>query len=186
MPSLEAICRQFFQGSPWAGKILLGAALMIVPIVNFVALGYLLRIALHVRHGEGSLRELPNWDDWRELFRYGLLLTGVFLLFGGVPVLVGLIGSWLFYEVLDSVGGEWLVWMAGVPVSVALFVALPLSAAALYRFMENMNKARLLLPTFCFIGFCYILTPILPFAIFLGLALILQYYILMFRYTELQ
>lgn len=201
MPSLETICRQFFHGKPWAAKILLGGALLIVPVVNFVALGYLFRMAYSLRHGETDAGELPEWDDWKNLFILGLRFIGVFLLFGGVPILLGLIGSWLFFQIISGIFGGWFVWIAMLPLSVALFIAVPLSAAALYRFMGTMSfrslwpadsvinlllatKARLLLPTFSLIGFCYVLTPILPFAVFLGFALILQYYMLIFRYTE--
>ncbi|MET0261399.1 MAG: hypothetical protein ABW223_00775, partial [Rariglobus sp.] len=41
MPSLEQVCKRLFSDSSWFIKALVGALLMIVPGVHFLAFGYL-------------------------------------------------------------------------------------------------------------------------------------------------
>jgi hypothetical protein len=48
-----------FEDERWISKVLIGGLVFIVPILNFAALGYTLKIAQNV--AQGSTRPLPEW-----------------------------------------------------------------------------------------------------------------------------
>jgi hypothetical protein len=64
--------RHLFDDPDWKTKMLLGALLVIVPILNFVVMGYEVRVIRNVSKGEG--RPMPAWDDFGGLFSDGLQL----------------------------------------------------------------------------------------------------------------
>ncbi len=75
---LDAIKRPF---TDWS-KLLIGIIISIVPIVNFMAMGYEIRCAK-----TASLKKLPKWDKFGQLFISGVLSAIILLLY----VLPGLI-----------------------------------------------------------------------------------------------
>jgi hypothetical protein len=79
----------------------------------------------------------------------------------------------------------------------------PITAAGLYRFQRHEDfreafrvavlfrmviaaREFLVVPTLAFIGFLFVLFPLLPYALFTGGALISYYYALMFHEVELR
>ena len=60
-----------FQDKDWIKKILIGAVITLVPIVNFALLGYTIEIMRRVARGETEV--LPDWGQFGELFKKGLL-----------------------------------------------------------------------------------------------------------------
>ncbi|MDQ3549494.1 MAG: DUF4013 domain-containing protein [Chloroflexota bacterium] len=92
----------------WISKVLIGAAVSLVPILNLALYGYALDVLKRVYHG-GDL-PLPEWDDFGDYFMRGLLvalglfvwqLPIVFLI--GAVVIVGLIADIGFVFVLGLV-----------------------------------------------------------------------------------
>jgi len=77
-------------------KLLLGAALNILPVINLLALGYTLRLLEQVLGGEEQ--RLPEWTGLGDLFVRGvkvLLVGSVYMAFP-LLLLAGGAGSFLF------------------------------------------------------------------------------------------
>jgi len=74
-----------FEDEEWVTKLLIGGVLAFIPIVNLVALGYLLKVLKNV--AEGVERPLPKWDDFADYFIKGVMsFLGV--LVWAIPLLV--------------------------------------------------------------------------------------------------
>jgi len=74
-----------FEDENWLVKILIGGIVLFIPIVNFIAIGYLLRTLRNV--AEGQERPLPDWDNWGGDFVKGLMASiGAFIY--ALPILV--------------------------------------------------------------------------------------------------
>jgi len=61
-----------FEDEDWTTKTIVGAVLSIIPIVNFIVIGYELRLIRNVSKGEA--RPMPGWEDMGDLFTEGLQL----------------------------------------------------------------------------------------------------------------
>src|SRR5687768_4268485 len=62
----------------WIAKVLIGAAVSLVPILNFALYGYALDVLKRVY--QGTDLPLPEWDDFGDYFVRGLLVSiGVFI-----------------------------------------------------------------------------------------------------------
>ncbi|MDI6770066.1 MAG: DUF4013 domain-containing protein [Anaerolineales bacterium] len=86
--SLEGVKKAVFfpfKGKSWGMKMLIGSALVfanyIIPIVSIIPLfGYYGRIMKRVIN-ENEDPELPEWNDWGELFSEGIKIFGVTFLY---------------------------------------------------------------------------------------------------------
>lgn len=74
-----------FEDAEWARKVVIGAVLSLIPIVNFATVGY----ALHQMKAiaEGRWVPLPEWDNFGDKFVDGLILS--------IGVLIWTIPSWV-------------------------------------------------------------------------------------------
>jgi len=79
-----------FEDEDWLKKMLIGAVLNLVPIVNFIGMGYGLRQMKKV--SEGQDLPLPEWDDWGGDFVKGLLMFLAAMIYS-IPL-------WLFQGIL--------------------------------------------------------------------------------------
>ena len=90
-----------FKQEKAGNKILIGSALIlagfVIPFIPmiFVA-GYLAKISKRITAGDGKL-ELPEWDDWGELFKSGLRLFGVGLIYSLPMLIVFTIGFFAYF-----------------------------------------------------------------------------------------
>jgi len=75
-----------FEDREWIMKMMLGSVITIVPVLNFLSLGYFIRC---INVGWRGRRNLPNWDSWTELFRDGLFGFLIALTYLIVPILLG-------------------------------------------------------------------------------------------------
>ena len=85
--------------SNW-GRLLLLIALSIIPIANFIVVGYMARI---VRENPD---ELPRLENYAGLLLNGLLVFIAWLIYAAVPlifIILGL-GTWLFSRTLSPLG----------------------------------------------------------------------------------
>lgn len=80
--------QHMFDDPEWITKTIIGALLLVVPILNFTVYGYELRVVKNVRKGEP--RPMPTWDDFSSFFSEGLLL-GLARIVYGLPLLVFII-----------------------------------------------------------------------------------------------
>ena len=79
-----------FEDRQWFLKLIIGSVIAIVPILNFISLGYFLRC---IKYGWTGRRTLPEWHDWGELFRDGCLGAVIILAYLILPLMCGWIMS---------------------------------------------------------------------------------------------
>jgi hypothetical protein len=72
-------------------KLLIGILLSIVPVVNFLAVGYMLETARKTMKKDSSL---PEWEGWGDLFVKGLLSVVIEAIYFIPAAIVGLIFMW--------------------------------------------------------------------------------------------
>ena len=172
MPTIEQVSKRLRSDRNWFTKCLLGVLFCCIPILHFLACGYLYRMFKAGKAQNAFV--LPEWDDWKGLFIDGLKFFLIVLIFGGIPIALM---SFAKFAIGWSAGS----YFANIPVAPALFIAGPLSCSALYLYMLeddfsscfNVQALTELLkrtaedywlPTLAFLG----LSLLLPFAFFFG------------------
>jgi len=60
-----------FEDKEWVTKVLIGSLLSVIPFVNLVVLGYVLKVIRNVADGVDPA--LPNWEDLADFFVKGLV-----------------------------------------------------------------------------------------------------------------
>jgi hypothetical protein len=75
-----------FEDREWLIKLMLGSVITIVPILNFLSLGYFIRC---INYGWRGRRRLPHWDNWSELFRDGCMAFLIALAYLTIPIAAG-------------------------------------------------------------------------------------------------
>jgi len=192
MPTLELVCKRLFSTPGWFLKGLLGGVLLLVPIVHFLAFGYLYQLIERARRGDAV--SLPEWGEWRRLFADGLPAFFIFVLLGVLPIALAFMISWP----LKFLGYGVIIYLPMVP---AVMLAGPLTAAGIYQYQKreeyrdafrltvlaNMlraSKARFWLPTLALIGLLTVGYPLMTFTVFIGLGAAWTYYASYFRFVE--
>ncbi|HCR30981.1 MAG TPA: hypothetical protein DIV79_13290 [Opitutae bacterium] len=170
MHSIEQVTKRLSADRNWFNKCMLGVLFSIIPLVHFVAFGYLYRLFLQGKRQEEI--SLPEWSDWKELFVDGLKCFLVVFLFAFVPI--ALVTAMVSVFPWDS-------FLSRVPLAPAYFFAGPLSCSALYLYtltgdfkscfnfqaiggLLRKGTQRYWVPTMAFLG----LTLMIPFAYFVG------------------
>ncbi len=74
-----------FEDTQWANKLGLGLLIFLVPILDFVGVGYIIEIVRRVK--KDDLHELPTWDDMGKKFMDGLWLFLAGLIYA-LPMLI--------------------------------------------------------------------------------------------------
>jgi hypothetical protein len=93
-----------FEDEEWLQKLLIGAVVNVVPIVNLAAIGYSLQAAKNVIDGQDT--PLPEWSDFGKQFVMGLLsFLGALIYFLPV-ILVSCVLGILTGAVSESGGGD--------------------------------------------------------------------------------
>jgi hypothetical protein len=93
--------RFVFEDEEWVKKLLLGAAILLIPIFGgLVLMGYCIAVLRNIR--AGSERPLPEWTDLSSLFIDGLKLW--------VTMIVYMIPAWIL---LCPVSAVWLLPLLG-------------------------------------------------------------------------
>ncbi len=83
---IEAM-RAPFRDPDWLRKLLLGALLGLVPVLNFVAWGYVYRVFIDALNG-AERTILPEWRDWRAYLGAGFWLFIISIVY----VVLGVVG----------------------------------------------------------------------------------------------
>ncbi|MGB0375181.1 MAG: DUF4013 domain-containing protein [Opitutales bacterium] len=174
MSNFETLLTRLIQNPRFFLTFIAGSLLCFVPVLHFFAFGYLYRMAKMLRVN-GTL-ELPEWDDPSRLLIDGIRLTIVLLVYGFLPVTLGLIIIRLLipdlaYTSVNIFLGLWKI------------AVLSLLCSAFYRYQRNQNFYELLNFTLIFrmavmffksnffvLVLCYglvmLLTPLYGFSIF--------------------
>lgn len=192
MPTLELIGKRLFSDSSWIIKCLIGAILLSIPGVHFLACGYLYEWMNRARRGEPL--DLPEWEDWGRLFYNGVPVFVMFLVFTAAPLTV----AWLLTRPLFHLGAGWFSYMPMMPVVLLCF---PLTAAAIYLYQKREDYrdafrpwvlARMLrsvgvplvVPTLALVGLLVTGLPLLTFIVFIAALLGGATYAGMYRHAE--
>ena len=174
MSNFETLLTRLIQNPRFFLTFIAGSFLCFVPVLHFFAFGYLYRMAKMLRVN-GTL-ELPEWEDPSRLLIDGIRLTIVLLVYGFLPVTLGLIIIRLLipdlaYTSVNIFLGLWKI------------AVLSLLCSAFYRYQRNQNFYELLNFTLIFrmavmffksnffvLVLCYglamLLTPLYGFSIF--------------------
>jgi len=109
-------------------KLVIGIVLQIIPIVNFLALGYQLNCA---KTAMSKDFKLPEWEDWGKLFVKGLLaiIIGVIYMLPALIVLIASFGMALFAALGARGGGAGAIVMGSMGIGVFIGLLLMLLAA---------------------------------------------------------
>jgi hypothetical protein len=78
-----------FSDSNWVVKILIGIGLSMVPIANFIAIGYVMRVLKG--SSEGKEPSLPEWGDWENLFKEGAFGFIIILIYLVAAIFLGML-----------------------------------------------------------------------------------------------
>jgi hypothetical protein len=89
MIDLEKAARFPTADSEWKRKVLIGGLLNIVPIINFLAIGYAYMVFR--KAFERGPMDLPEWEDWGKLFLRGVVLFVIALIYNIVSLILFLI-----------------------------------------------------------------------------------------------
>ena len=73
-----------FEDEKWLSKLVIGAIVSAIPIVNFIFVGYIVDTVKNVM--AGLARPLPEWVEWGEKFMKGLILFLASLVYS-IPVI---------------------------------------------------------------------------------------------------
>jgi hypothetical protein len=191
-PIFEEVFAQLIHQPKLGLKLLIGAGVSFIPVVNLFAFGYLYRFAAQLRR-TGQIR-LPEWTDWAGLFSDGLKFAVVWLVYWLLPLVVAGLLSSLFCVV--GMGALAYLFMVSV-----FLVATVLFCSALYRFqmrsdykdlldvvlivrMSFMKGAEFILPALVFLGICAFSLPVYGFAFFAGFLLLITQTSLCYRSLE--
>jgi hypothetical protein len=68
-----------FEDQRWLSKVAIGGLVALVPILNFAALGYMLKVAENV--ARGSATPLPEWNEFGDHFMRGLYAVVISLVY---------------------------------------------------------------------------------------------------------
>ncbi len=194
MPTLELVCKRLFADSSWFLKSIIGALLLVVPIAQFFAFGYLYGLIDRARRGDSII--LPEWEDWKRLFFDGIPAFVIFLVLGALPIGIALLLTWPLRLIAEGYGV-----FTYLPLVPAILIAGPAVVAGIYQYQKREEYAdafrflvlgkmlraargRFVLPTLAFIGLMAAGYPLMTFTVFVGLAGSWTYYAASFRFIE--
>lgn len=119
-------------------KIILGSIISIVPGLNLLSLGYLIRC---MRNGWMGLFILPAWDNWAELLRDGCMAFLILAAYLLIPVSIGML--MLAIPVVGIILASLLIFIMSVLIPMAI---------ANYAIYRNIKDAFILVNIFTQVG----------------------------------
>lgn len=195
-PKFDSVLLVILQKPGIWQKLLIGGLLSFIPVINLLAFGYLMRVCRECRRQGVVL--LPEWTDWKGLFRNGLRFALVWLFYWLLPIyavfllggLLELVGLGLLRPALQIAG---------------LIAGSVFLCAGLYRFQRHatlrenvqdllevfliLRMARGLFPSvlvavLAAVGLAAIFWPFYGLAFFFSLLPLIVYSTLYFRWIE--
>jgi hypothetical protein len=100
-----------FEDESWIMKIVIGGILLIIPIVNFMVLGYMLE-ALK-KSADGADVPLPEWDDFGGKFMKGLMLLIIGVVYT-IPIWLVACVIWVLLFVAGAAESDTLASLVGM------------------------------------------------------------------------
>ncbi len=102
---IERVLKQPAKDRDWALKTVIGGILLFIPIVSFVAYGYLVETA---KKGIEAKDELPAWENWLDLFVRGFVVSVISLVYLLIPLAVMVLGWGI--GAVSALGGGYQTW----------------------------------------------------------------------------
>ena len=118
-------------------KVIIGAVLNLIPIVNFLSIGYLLELMANVIQGR---EEMPVWDDWGNKFIKGLMVAVIAFIYFLIPMLVMMLGGGL--AILTGSSGSFLFSIIGFLLILVVWFILPMALAKLCGHRQFWQRLR--------------------------------------------
>ena len=84
----------------WVMKIIIGGILSIIPIINFIAYGYMLKV---MKNSINKTPGMPEWKGFTDFFVKGLIIFIIELIFMIVPLII--FGAIAGFSALSAVTG---------------------------------------------------------------------------------
>ncbi len=192
MPTLELVCKRLFADSSWFIKCIVGALLLVIPVAQFFAFGYLYGLVERARRGDSVV--LPDWGEWKRLFFDGIATFVIFMVLGVFPIAI----AWLLTLPLRFFAFGVFVYLPMVPV---VMIAGPLVVAGVYQYQKREQYAdafrlqvlgsmlraaqsKFVLPTLALIGLLVAGYPLMTFTVFVAMAGSWTYYAATYRFIE--
>lgn len=191
MVSVEQVWRKAFNTPGCWPKLLIGSLVMLIPIVNIFAMGYLYRTTALVKSGAPFI--YSDWDRLKDLFIDGLKFLVLAIVWLGIPMFLGFFVS-LMVSVVSYELGQ-IALKISIPIGIQLF------SSSLYRyqnfesFKDAMDLPLILkvymrtisyglLPLLGFCGILWILGPLSVLVLFIISLVILVYFTSLYRAIE--
>lgn len=95
--------KYMFDDAGWIMKVVIGGILGIIPIVNFIALGYMVEMIRNVANGQEL--PLPEWEDFGGKFMKGLLAFIGYLIYS-IPLIVVYVVVAIITAIVGGVSGS--------------------------------------------------------------------------------
>ena len=118
--NIERSIKYVFDDEEWLKKLLIGAVVNLVPIVNFATMGYALEAAKNAIDGQDT--PLPDWANFGEQFVKGLLAFLASLIYYVPLILVACVAGAIGGLVVDSSGGSAAWSLVNVCFSLVAFI----------------------------------------------------------------
>ena len=127
-----------FSEDKWIIKLLIGGLFFFIPVVNFLSIGYLMRILKAT--SEGKEPSLPEWGEWENLFKEGAFGFLIGLIYGiGISVVFILLS---FLTIIPIIGCVFsLIQLLLMTIIAFLFPAWVLLSMIKYMQSGNFNDA---------------------------------------------
>lgn len=184
---LESFVKFPLQDNDWVKKIIIGCVITIIPILNLLTLGYLINC---LQSGLQGRMELPEWQDWGNLFKDGILALLIIIFYLLVPAVLFPLLS--FIPVIGAIIASILLLLAGlmVPMALARFTLRRNFADAFQVdviLAQALSIIQIYLPIYLAMILVYalsfIITAFVPLVSFIGVLLLFYASILFFNLT---
>lgn len=127
-----------FKDPNWIVKILIGTVVSLIPIVNFIGFGYVIRTIRQVSAGNEST--LPEWDDWGNDFIRGLYMVIAYFIYT-LPIMIVYCCTAILATIIggdDGAGG--LLFLCIMPfILIYGILLIPLVGVGVIRYAESDN-----------------------------------------------
>ena len=181
----ESLIKFPLQDHDWVKKIIIGCVISIVPVLNLLTLGYLINC---LQLGMRGRTELPEWQEWGDLFRDGFFALLIIILYLLVPTLLFPVLS--FIPIIGIIIASILLLLAGllVPMALAQYTLkrnftdafqISLIFGQTMTIIQYYLPAYLVMIVICAFGF--IITAFVPFVSFIGVLLLFYVSIVFFN-----
>jgi len=139
MANIEKAIRFPFNDEQWLQKLIVGGVLNVIPIINFLSIGYAYQVFKSTLKKEDAT--MPEWRNWGDLFIKGLVIAVICLCYSFIPAFITVLGISLITKGwLASFLGALLL-IIGFAVGLVITFFLPMAIASYVLGGEQIGDA---------------------------------------------